>query len=206
MKADVITLDAASAGSVELPEAIFGLKPRADILHRVVRYQLAARQQGTHKAKTRSETNFSRRKIYGQKRTGRARHGDRNAPLFRSGGVYKGPVPRSHAHKLPRKFRRLGLRHALSAKAQAGEIVILDGARMETPKTGALARVIHQLGWDKALVVDGDAIDPNFALAARNLDGLDVLPGRGANVYDILRSRTLVITRAGLGALEERLA
>ncbi len=206
MKVDVITLAAGDDGSVDLPESIFGLEPRADILHRVVRCQLAGRQRGTHSTRTRSMTNYSRQKIYRQKGTGRARHGDRNAPIFRKGGVYKGPTPRSHAHKLNRKFRKLGLRHALSAKFLAGETVILDHARLDAPKTRDLARAVDRLGWQRALVVDGESVDPNFALAARNLDGIDVLPGIGANVYDILRSKTLVITRAGLDALVERLA
>ncbi len=206
MKVDVITLAAEEDGSVDLPDSIFGLEPRADILQRVVRHQLAGRQQGTHSTRTRSMTNYSRQKIYRQKGTGRARHGDRNAPIFRKGGVYKGPTPRSHAHKLNRKFRKLGLRHALSAKFLAGETVILDHARLDSPKTRDLARAVDRLGWQRALVVDGASVDPNFALAARNLAGIDVLPGIGANVYDILRSKTLVITRAGLDALVERLA
>ena len=206
MKVDVTTLAAETDGSVDLPEAIFNLEPRADVLHRVVRYQLARRQQGTHSTKTRSMTSFSRRKIFRQKGTGNARHGDRNAPIFRSGGIYKGPTPRSHAHKLNRKFRKLGLRHALSAKFRAGETVILDQARLDAPKTGELAKAINRLGWQKTLVVDGAEIDSNFAMAARNFGGLDIVPGGGANVYDILQSKTLVITRAGLDALKERLA
>ncbi len=208
MKADVIRIeDAGVGGSIDLPSDIFGLDPRADILHRVVRYQLARRQQGTHKARTRSETNYSRRKIFRQKGTGNARHGDRNAPIFRKGGVYKGPRPRSHAHDLTKKFRKLGLRHALSAKARTGDIVILESARLDSPKTGELAKAVRNLGWGKrALVVDGKgSVDSNFALAARNIEGVDILPGQGANVYDILRSDTLVITLAGVEALKERL-
>ncbi len=205
MKADVIKLDGKKAGSVELDDALFGLTPRADILQRVVRWQLAKRQAGTHKVKTRSETSYSGKKIYRQKGTGGARHGDRNAPIFRKGGVYKGPVPRSHAHDLPKKFRKLGLRHALSAKAQAGELVVLDEARLDAPRTKVLAKAVKELGWKRALVIDGAEVDENFALAARNIPALDVLPGQGANVYDILRRDTLVLTKAGVEALEARL-
>lgn len=206
MKLDVITLDAAPAGEVELNEAIFGLEPRADILHRVVRWQRARAQAGTHKVKTRSETSYSGKKIYRQKGTGGARHGDRNAPIFRKGGVYKGPTPRSHAHDLPKKVRALGLKHALSAKAGSGKLMVLDSAEMAEGKTAQLAKAAKALGWRKVLVIDGAEVNENFARAARNIDGLDVLPSIGANVYDILRRDTLVITRAGLEALEARLA
>jgi large subunit ribosomal protein L4 len=206
MKTDVIKLDAAKAGSIELSDAIFGLEPRADILHRMVRYQLAKRQAGTHKVKTRSETSYSRKKIYRQKGTGGARHGDRNAPIFRGGGIYKGPTPRSHAHSLTKKFRALGLKHALSAKVAAGELVILDNAILNEGKTKELASVIKDLGWKRALVIDGAEVNENFARAARNIDGLDVLPSAGANVYDILRRDTLVLTKAAVEALEARLS
>lgn len=206
MKTDVIKLDAAKAGSIELSDAIFGLEPRADILHRMVRYQLAKRQAGTHKVKTRSETSYSTKKIYRQKGTGGARHGDRNAPIFRGGGIYKGPTPRSHAHNLTKKFRALGLKHALSAKVAAGELVILDNADLAEGKTKALASVIQDLGWKRALVIDGAEVNENFARAARNIDGLDVLPSAGANVYDILRRDTLVLTKAAVEALEARLS
>jgi len=206
MKADVIKLDSKAAGSIELSDAIFGLEPRADILHRVVRYQLAKRQAGTHKVKTRSEVSYSTKKIYRQKGTGGARHGARSAPIFRGGGVYKGPTPRSHAHDLTKKFRALGLRHALSAKATAGELVVLDTATLKNAKTKDLAKVLENLGWKKALVIDGAEVDANFALAARNIDGVNVLPSQGANVYDILKSGTLVITKAGAEALEARLS
>ena len=205
MKHDVIKLDGGKAGSVDLDEALFGLEPRKDILHRVVRYQLAKRQQGTHKVKTRSETSYSRKKIYRQKGTGGARHGDRNAPIFRGGGVYKGPKVRSHAHDLTKKFRKLGLKHALSAKMTAGELVIVDNAEMASAKTGELAKTVKNLGWKRALVVDGVEVNANFALAARNIDGVNVLPSQGANVYDILKSDTLVLTKAGVVALEARL-
>lgn len=205
MKLDVIKLDGKKAGSVDIGEEIFGLEPRKDILHRVVRYQLAKRQAGTHKVKTRSETNYSTRKIYRQKGTGGARHGDRNAPIFRGGGVYKGPKVRSHAHDLTKKFRKLGLRHALSAKALAGELVVLENAEMKTAKTGDLAKAMKNFGWKRALVVDGAEVNANFALAARNIDGINILPSQGANVYDILKSDTLVLTKAGVEALEARL-
>ncbi|CUX79517.1 MAG: LSU ribosomal protein L4 RplD [Roseibaca calidilacus] len=206
MKLDIVNLQAGKAGEVELNEAIFGLEPRADILHRVVRWQRAKAQAGTHKVKTRSETSYSTKKIYRQKGTGGARHGDRNAPIFRKGGVYKGPTPRSHAHDLPKKVRALGLRMALSAKAGAGKLVVLDSTDMAEAKTAVLAKAAKDLGWKKALIIDGAEVSENFARAARNLDGVDVLPSIGANVYDILRRDTLVITRAGLEALEARLA
>ncbi len=205
MKADAIKLDGGKAGSVDLSDEIFGLEPRADILHRVVRWQRNKAQAGTHKVKTRSETSYSKKKIYRQKGTGGARHGDRNAPIFRKGGIYKGPTPRSHGHDLPKKIRKLGLRHALSAKKAAGELVILDAAEVKEPKTAALAKQVGQLGWKRALVIDGAAVNENFARAARNIDTLDVLPSQGANVYDILRSDTLVLTKAGVEALEARL-
>ena len=205
MKLDVIKLDGGKAGSVDLGEDIFGLEPRADILHRVVRWQRNKAQAGTHKVKTRMETSYSTKKIYKQKGTGGARHGDRNAPIFRKGGIYKGPTPRSHAHDLPKKFRALGLKHALSAKAAEGNLVVLDVASMDSPKTAALAKQVKNLGWKRALIIDGATLDENFVMAARNIEGLDVLPSMGANVYDILKRDTLVITRAGLEALEARL-
>ncbi len=205
MKTDVMKLDAGKAGTIDLDEAIFGLEPRADILHRVVRYQLAKRQAGTHKVKTRSETSYSTKKIYRQKGTGGARHGSRNAPIFRKGGVYKGPTPRSHAHDLTKKFRKLGLRHALSAKAGAGELVILDSAEVAEGKTKLVASAMKDMGWKRALVIDGPEVNASFARAAQNIDGLDILPSQGANVYDILRSKTLVLTKAGVEALEARL-
>jgi large subunit ribosomal protein L4 len=205
MKLDVIKLDGGKAGSVDLGDDVFGLEPRADILHRVVRWQRNNAQQGTHKVKTRSETSYSGKKIYRQKGTGGARHGDRNAPIFRKGGIYKGPTPRSHGHELTKKFRKLGLRHALSAKQAEGNLVILDEAKSGDVKTSALARQVKDLGWKRALIIDGAELDENFAKAARNLANLDVLPSQGANVYDILRSDTLVITKAGVEALEARL-
>ena len=204
MKLKVIKIDGASAGSVELVDEIFGLDPRVDILHRVVRWQRNKAQAGTHKVKTRSETSYSRKKIYRQKGTGGARHGDRNAPIFRKGGVYKGPTPRSHAHDLPKKVRILGLKHALSAKAKEGALVVLDKATA-SGKTSELAKQVKELGWKRALVIDGVEVNGEFAQAARNIEGLDILPTIGANVYDILKRDTLVLTKAGLDALEDRL-
>jgi large subunit ribosomal protein L4 len=204
MKLDVIKLDGGKAGSVELDEALFGLEPRADILHRVVRWQRNNAQAGTHKVKTRSEVSYSTKKIYRQKGTGGARHGARSAPIFRSGGIYKGPTPRSHGHELTKKFRKLGLCHALSAKAKAGELVIIDEASSDG-KTAALAKQVKNLGWKRVLIIDGASVNEHFAQAARNIDGLDILPTMGANVYDILKRDTLVITKAGIEALEARL-
>ena len=204
MKLKVIKLDGASAGSVELGDDIFGLDPRVDILHRVVRWQRNKAQAGTHKVKTRSETSYSKKKIYRQKGTGGARHGDRNAPIFRKGGVYKGPTPRSHGHDLPKKVRTLGLKHALSAKAKEGSLVILDKAT-SSGKTAELAKQVKDLGWKRAMVIDGAEVNGEFAQAARNIEGLDILPTIGANVYDILKRDTLVLTKAGVEALEARL-
>ena len=204
MKLKVIKLDGASAGSVELGDEIFGLDPRVDILHRVVRWQRNKAQAGTHKVKTRSETSYSKKKIYRQKGTGGARHGDRNAPIFRKGGVYKGPTPRSHGHDLPKKVRTLGLKHALSAKAKEGSLVILDKAT-SSGKTAELAKQVKDLGWKRTLVIDGAEVNGEFAQAARNIEGLDILPTVGANVYDILKRDTLVLTKAGVEALEARL-
>ena len=205
MKADVITLEAKKAGSVDLADEIFGLEPRADILHRMVRWQRAKAQAGTHSVLGRSDVSYSTKKIYRQKGTGGARHGSKKAPIFRHGGTYKGPTPRSHAHDLPKKFRVLGLKHALSSKAATGNLVILDTAELAEAKTGALAKALKDLGWKRTLVIDGGEINENFARAAANIQDLDVLPSMGANVYDILRRDTLVITKAGVEALEARL-
>jgi large subunit ribosomal protein L4 len=205
MKLDVIKLDGGKAGSIDLDEALFGLEPRADILHRVVRWQRAKSQAGTHSTLTRAEVSYSTKKIYRQKGTGGARHGSKKAPIFRHGGVVKGPTPRSHAHDLPKKFRALGLRHALSAKAKAGELVIVDSLALAEAKTAILAKTVQERGWKRVLIIDGADVDANFALAARNIEGVDVLPTIGANVYDILKRDTLVITKAGVEALEARL-
>ena len=204
MKLDVIKLDGKKAGSVDLAEDLFGLEPRADILHRVVRWQRNNAQAGTHKVKTRSEVSYSTKKIYRQKGTGGARHGARSAPIFRGGGVYKGPVVRSHGHELTKKFRKLGLKHALSAKLAAGQLVVIDEA-LSAGKTAALAKQVKDLGWKRALIIDGASVNEDFLKASRNIEGLDILPTMGANVYDILKRDTLVITKAGVEALEARL-
>lgn len=205
MKLDVINLDAGSEGSIELDDTIFGLEPRADILHRMVRWQRARAQQGTHSVKGRSEVSYSTKKIYRQKGTGGARHGSRKAPIFRKGGVYKGPTPRSHEHDLTKKFRKLGLRHALSAKMTAGELVVIESAKMSEAKTAELSKRLSKLGWKRALIIDGADVDANFARAARNIETLDILPSIGANVYDILKKDTLVLTKSAVEALEARL-
>jgi large subunit ribosomal protein L4 len=205
MKINAIDLESKEAGSVELADEIFGLEPRADILHRVVRWQLAKRQAGTHKALRRGETSYSTRKVYRQKGTGGARHGNRGVNLMRHGSTTKGPTPRSHAHDLPKAVRKLGLKLALSSKAKAGELIVLDAATLAEPKTKALAQKVDKLGWGRALVIDGASVDANFARAARNLRDVDVLPSQGANVYDILRRDLLVVTKAGVEALEARL-
>ncbi|MGA8770142.1 MAG: 50S ribosomal protein L4 [Rhodomicrobium sp.] len=204
MKADVITLDASSVGSIELSDDVFALEPRTDILQRMVRYQLAKRQAGTHKAKQRGEVNGPNKKIYKQKGTGQARHGNDKPPQFRGGGRAFGPVPRSHAHDLPKKVRALALKHALSAKAKSNAIVVLDKAELPEPKTANLRGKFDGLGLMNALIIDGASLQDNFALAARNIPNVDVLPVHGINVYDILRRDKLVLTRAAVEALEER--
>ena len=206
MELKVTTLDGEEAGSVELSEAIFGLEPRPDILQRCVRWQLAKRQRGTHKVKNRSEINRTGKKIYRQKGTGGARHGSARANVFRGGGRAFGPVVRSHAIDLPKKVRALALKHALSSKAQDGGIVVLDQAAIEgdKAKTKGLKERFGKLGFTSALIVDGAELNGNFALAARNIPNIDVLPIRGINVYDIMRRDKLVLTRAALTALEAR--
>jgi large subunit ribosomal protein L4 len=204
MQLDVTTLDAKAAGSVDLSDDLFGLEPRADILHRMVRYQLLKRQAGTHHAKDRSLVWGRRAKMYKQKGTGRARHGNKTAPQFRGGGKAFGPVPRSHAIDLPKKVRALALKHALSAKAKAQELIILDSAELAEAKTKALKAQFAALGLSSALIVDGRELNENFSLAARNIPNIDVLPIQGINVYDILRRDKLVLTKAALDALSER--
>ena len=204
MKADVTTLEAKKAGTVDLPESVFGLEPRADILHRMVRYQLAKRRAGTVSVKDRSQITGSTAKIMRQKGSGRARHSTRKVNLFRGGGKQFGPKPRDHSISLPKKVRALALRHALSAKAKSDEIVVLDKAAVKDAKTGALRKKFDKLGLASALIVDGAEIDENFSLAARNIVGVDVLPVQGINVYDILRRDKLVLTKAAVEALEAR--
>jgi len=204
MKIDVKTLDAGNAGSVELPDHIFGLEPRADILHRMVVWQLAKRRAGTHQAKGRADVSYSTRKLYKQKGTGSARHGSRKSGVFRGGGKAFGPISRDHAIDLPKKVRALALKHALSAKAKASELIVLDQAVAEAPKTKALRQSFDKLGLDQALIIGGKEIDTNFGLAARGVPGIDVLPVQGINVYDVLRCKQLVLTKAAIEALEER--
>jgi large subunit ribosomal protein L4 len=206
MKIAVTTLTGAEAGSVELDEAVFGLEPRVDILHRMVRYQLAKRQQGTHQAQERSTINRTTKKMYKQKGTGGARHGSAKAPQFRGGGRAFGPVTRSHAHDLPKQVRVLALKHALSAKLRDGGIVILDKAEIDAPKTKGLVATFGKMGWANALIIGGAALQNNFVLAARNIPNIDVLPVQGINVYDILRREKLVLTTAALEALNARFA
>ncbi|MBL1235264.1 MAG: 50S ribosomal protein L4 [Rhodobiaceae bacterium] len=204
MKADVTTLDAGSAGSVELPDAVFGLDPRKDILQRMVTYQLAKRQQGTHKTKGRSEVTGTTKKFVNQKGSGGARHGNRKVPQFRGGGKAFGPVVRSHAIDLPKKVRALALKHALSSKVKEDNLIILDDAKMAAPKTAQLRALFGKLGLKSALVIGGSELDANFELAARNIPLVDVLPAQGINVYDILRRDKLVLTKAALESLEAR--
>jgi large subunit ribosomal protein L4 len=200
----IMSLDGEAAGSVDLPEAIFGLEPRPDILHRCVNWQLAKRQAGTHDVKNRAEINRTGKKMYRQKGTGSARHGPARVNLFRGGGRSFGPTPRSHAIGLQKKVRVLALKHALSAKAKDGGIIVLDKASVKDGKTGPLQKSFAKLGLTNALIIDGAQVDANFALAARNIPNIDVLPVQGINVYDILRRRTLVLTKSALEALEAR--
>ncbi|MDE1570230.1 50S ribosomal protein L4 [Aquabacter sp. L1I39] len=204
MELAVKTLDGADAGSVTVSDEIFGLEPRADILHRCVTWQLARRQAGTHRTKGRSEINRTSKKMYKQKGTGNARHGAASAPQFRGGGRAFGPVVRSHAIDLPKKVRALALKHALSSKVKAEQILVLDKVSLDDPKTKALKDRFEKLGIASVLVVDGSEVETNVALAARNLPYVDVLPIQGINVYDILRRDTLVLTKAALDALEAR--
>lgn len=204
MELEVKTLDGAVAGTVALSDEIFGLDPRADILQRVVRWQLAKRQAGTHKALTRTEVTKTGKKMYRQKGTGGARHGNKAAPQFRGGGKAFGPVVRSHEHDLPKKVRALGLKLALSAKAKGANILVLDEAVAADPKTKALKIKLAALGLTNALIIDGANPQDQFRLAARAIPQIDVLPVQGINVYDILRRDTLVLTKAAVSALEER--
>ena len=204
MEIKVTTLDGTAAGSVDLPDAIFGLEARADILHRCVNWQLSRRQRGTHAVKNRADIARTGKKMYRQKGTGSARHGSARVNLFRGGGRSFGPVVRSHAIDLPKKVRALALKHALSAKAKDGGIVVLDQASMTEGRTKALQQHFTKLGLTNALIIDGAAVDAKFALAARNIPDIDVLPVQGINVYDILRRHQLVLTKAALQALEAR--
>lgn len=204
MKLDITTLEGGNAGSVELSDSIFGLEPRADLLARMVRYQLAKRRAGTHKSKGRSEVDRTRKKIYKQKGTGGARHGAASAPQFRGGGKAFGPIVRDHAHDLPKKVRALALRHALSAKAKDAGLIVIDDVTLAEPKTKVLLGHFSKLDLSSALVIGGAEIDVNFGLAARSIPNVDVLPVQGINVYDILRRDKLVLTRSAVDALEAR--
>ncbi|MBO0734084.1 MAG: 50S ribosomal protein L4 [Methylocapsa sp.] len=205
MKIEITSLDGEDAGSIELDDAIFGLAPREDLIARMVRYQLAKRRAGTHQTLGRSEIARTGKKLYKQKGTGSARHGSGGVPQFRGGGRAFGPVMRSHAHDLPKKLRALALKHALSAKAKEGLIVVFAKAHSEDGKTKSLKTSFATLGLTNALVVDGAELESKFQLAARNIPQIDVLPVQGINVYDILRREKLVLTKAAIEALEARL-
>jgi large subunit ribosomal protein L4 len=204
VQTSVMTLDAGQAGTIELSDNIFGLEPRSDLIARMVRYQTLKRMAGTHHAQDRSEVNVTGKKMYKQKGSGGARHGDKSVPQWRGGGKAFGPKPRSHAIDLPKKVRALALRHALSAKAKAGEIVVLDRAALDAGKTKALIESFGKLELQNALIIDGAELDAGFARAARNIPNIDVLPIQGINVYDILRRKKLVLTKAAVEALEAR--
>jgi large subunit ribosomal protein L4 len=205
MKSKILNLDNNAAGDFELNDAIFGLEPRQDLIQRVVVWQLAKRRAGTHKVLTRAEVNRTKHKSVKQKGSGGARHGARSAPLFVGGAKAMGPVNHSHEFDLPKKVKALGLRHALSSKAKSGSIVILDEAKSKDIKTKTLADQFCKLGVAKALVIDAE-FDNNFQLSARNLADVSLLPMAGINVYDIMRSGTLVLTTAAIKAIEARLA
>jgi large subunit ribosomal protein L4 len=204
MDIKITTLAGKDAGKVALSDEIFGLDPREDILQRVVRWQLAKKQQGTHQAKGRADITRTGAKMYKQKGTGRARHSSARAPQFRGGGKAHGPVARSHEHDLPKKVRALGLKLALSAKAKASSIIVVDELKLNEAKTKALAANFATLGLTNALFIGGAELDQGFRKAAANIPNIDVLPIQGINVYDILRRGTLVLSRAAIEALEER--
>ena len=205
MKLDVQTLDAKKAGSVDLDDAIFGIKEiRPDILHRMVKYQLAKRRAGTHKTQSRGDVSVTHSKLYKQKGTGGARHGSKNAPIFRGGGHAHNRLPRDYSHDLTKKFRALALRHALSSKANSGDIVIIDALTVKDGKTSALKTSLGNLKLTKALFIAGAEVDAGVARAARNIPHIDVLPNAGLNVYDILRAEKLVLTQDAVNAIHER--
>ena len=205
MKIDITSLDGKSAGDIELSDEIFGLEPRMDLIHRMVRYQLAKRRAGTHAVKNRADIWRTGKKMYKQKGTGGARHGSARVSQFRGGGRAFGPVVRSHAIGLPKKVRALALRHALSSKAKDGGIVVIDSLSLKDAKTKTLAAQFGKLSLVNALIIGGAEVEVNFANAARNIPNIDVLPIQGINVYDIMRRKTLVLTKAALDALEARL-
>jgi large subunit ribosomal protein L4 len=204
MEMKIMSLDGSAGESVTLSDEIFGLEPRKDLIHRYVVWQLAKRRAGTHAVKNRADINRTGKKMYRQKGTGSARHGPAKVNLFRGGGRSFGPVVRSHEIGLPKKVRALALKHALSAKAKDGGIIVLDNASVKDAKTGPLQKNLIKLGLESALFIDGAEVDANFALAARNIPNIDVLPVQGINVYDILRRQKLVLTRAAVEALEAR--
>jgi large subunit ribosomal protein L4 len=205
MKLDILTLDAKKAGSLDLDDAVFGIKEvRTDILQRMVKYQLAKRRAGTHKTLSRGEVARSHSKLYKQKGTGQARHGAANAPIFRGGGHAHNRLPRDYGHDLPKKVRAMALRHALSAKALAGDIIIIESAALNEGKTSALRASLGKLKLDSALVIAGATVDANFARAARNIPNLDVLLDAGLNVYDVLRRNKLVLTKEAVAAIHAR--
>jgi large subunit ribosomal protein L4 len=204
MELKVTTLEGKAAGSVELSDEIFGLEPRKDIIQRCVNWQLAKRQAGTHKAQGRADVWRTGKKMYKQKGTGGARHGSARVPQFRGGGRAMGPVVRSHAHELPKKVRALALKHALSAKARAGGLVVWESAQVEEAKTKTLRATFERAALKNALIIDGASPEAKFVIAARNLPEIDVLPVQGVNVYDIMRREKLVLTRAAVEALEAR--
>lgn len=206
MELQVTTLDGKSAGTIELKDDLFGLEVRADILHRMVRYQQLKAMSGTHDVKNRSEGSATGKKFVKQKGSGGARHGDRKAPQFRGGGRAFGPTPRSHAIDLPKKVRALALKHALSSKAKSGSLIVIDSVVQQEAKTAALRTTFGKLEWANALIIDGATVDQNFALAARNIPNIDVLPIQGINVVSILKRDKLVLTKAALEALEARFA
>ena len=206
MNIDITSLDGQSSGSLDLNDAIYGLEPRQDLIARMVRYQLAKRRDVAAAAMGRAEVWRTGKKMYKQKGTGSARHGSARVPQFRGGGKAHGPVARSFAHDLPKKVRALALKHALSAKAKSGEIIVWDTAALVEGKTKILKERFGALGLTNALIIDGAELNQGFSLAARNIPQIDVLPVQGINVYDILRREKLVLTRAAVDALEARFA
>jgi large subunit ribosomal protein L4 len=204
MDVKVTTLDGKSAGSLTLNKDIFGLEPRTDLIQRCIVWQLAKRRAGTHAVKNRADIWRTGKKLHAQKGTGGARHGSARANLFRGGGRSFGPTPRDHAIALPKKVRALALKHALSAKAKDGGIIVIDEIAAKDTKTKALTAQFEKLGLANALIVGGAEIEENFGRAARNIPNIDVLPVQGINVYDILRRQQLVLTKAAVEALEAR--
>jgi len=205
MKTQIINISGAKVGDIDLNDAVFGLEPRADLIARAVRYQLAKRRAGTHKTKEIGDISGTGKKPYAQKGTGNARQGSLRSPQFRGGAVIFGPVPRSHAHDLPKAVRQLALKTALSVKASTGKLIVLDTAKMDSHKTKPMADNLKKLNIKSALIIDGSNTDPNFCRAVSNIPYIDVLPEQGANVYDIIRRDVLVLTKNAVEQLEARL-